>query len=363
MILLKGSDARKIIDLLGQLPLTNSSDGRDTLLIDLPDAVRNIIPRSNVKVTDLQQIVETTDGFGMLKDGTWPLIIVLESGAWLVRGAVLEDQLNQWAATLQTRATALHPPPPPPATPDTVPATTPPQDRQDLERVINKLGGFIDPGGLAPNQWPVCRIEFANHAPEAQGTGFLLGPSTVMTNHHVMKPVFDGNVAAADVVFRFDYRTMEDGSAGDGQTYRLAADQPDWRITDSPIDQLDYALLRIKGAPGSDPVAGKPGGPSRKYLTPKTHDFQAGENIIIIQHPNGERMKFALDRLGAVFADRLAYLTNTDYGSSGSPCFTNTWDLVALHEGFFPDLPDQPNRGIPFGLILKDPKVQANLGK
>jgi hypothetical protein len=44
------------------------------------------------------------------------------------------------------------------------------------------------------------------------------------------------------------------------------------------------------------------------------------------------------------------YLANTLEGSSGSPCFSDRWDLVALHRGS----DDLSNVGVPFTAILDD---------
>ena len=75
-------------------------------------------------------------------------------------------------------------------------------------------------------------------------------------------------------------------------------------------------------------------------------------------------MKFAFDRVKTIYPTRIAYRTNTWFGSSGSPCFTIDWELVALHKGWFKaaDDPEKPNKGVPFSLILQRPKVRECLG-
>ena len=67
-------------------------------------------------------------------------------------------------------------------------------------------------------------------------------------------------------------------------------------------------------------------------------------------------MKLAMDTqavIGRNVGDtRIRYRTNTDPGSSGSPCFTMDWDLVALHHYGDPKW-QQPkfNQGVPIELI------------
>jgi endonuclease G len=55
----------------------------------------------------------------------------------------------------------------------------------------------------------------------------------------------------------------------------------------------------------------------------------------ILQHPGGESMKLALSSNGVtgVYPETglIQYLTSTRGGSSGSPCFSDEWALVALH--------------------------------
>ena len=52
---------------------------------------------------------------------------------------------------------------------------------------------------------------------------------------------------------------------------------------------------------------------------------------------------------------RVRYRTNTEPGSSGSPCFDQNWSLVALHHSGDPNFDGikQPeyNRGIPIAAI------------
>jgi V8-like Glu-specific endopeptidase len=51
----------------------------------------------------------------------------------------------------------------------------------------------------------------------------------------------------------------------------------------------------------------------------------------------------------------VTYKTNTEAGSSGSPCFNANWDLVALHHSgdpnFDPGHKPTYNEGIPFSAI------------
>jgi Trypsin-like peptidase domain len=221
------------------------------------------------------------------------------------------------------------------------------------------------------------------------GTGFLLGPDVVITNHHVMEAVIEGEqgrttaggIAAksADVMLRFDYKRLADGvTLNPGTVYRLAA--KDWLVDLSPMssvdsqpepkhgvpqpDQLDYALLRVDGAPGNEPIGGaaEPGAVARKWiaLPALAYDFRPNTALFIVQHPQGDPLQLALDTDAIIGVNanrtRVTYRTNTLPGSSGSPCFNSNWELVALHHSGDPnfDPAHKPtyNEGIPFTAIV-----------
>jgi V8-like Glu-specific endopeptidase len=194
-----------------------------------------------------------------------------------------------------------------------------------------------------------------------------------MTNHHVMQPAIAGD--ATDVRFRFDYKIMEDGDTiNSGSVYRLAKDN--WLIDaseHSPLDevattngdvpeltQLDYAVVRLDGNPGDLPV-GNPGTPLRKWITLSAdkYDFTPDTALYIVQHPEGEPLKLCLDTEAIIStnsnATRVRYRTNTESGSSGSPCFNKDWELVALHHAGDPNFEKlkkaEYNQGVPTSTI------------
>ena len=222
----------------------------------------------------------------------------------------------------------------------------------------------------------VCKVEVGADS----GTGFLVGPATLITNFHVLKGVIECRTKPADVAFRFDYKRAEDGTTVNaGTVFRMPAS--DWLIDSSPYsdvdlmkepeahlpgpDQLDYALVRVEGAPGDLPVAhlkAEQGAPVRGFIkVPNSAvTFDDDAPIFIVQHPEGDPLSLALDTKGVTGVNanktRVHYRTNTEGGSSGSPCFDMNWNLVALHHSGDPKA-DPPalarwNRGIPFDLIV-----------
>lgn len=243
----------------------------------------------------------------------------------------------------------------------------------DIVRVLTRLGSIYR---------QVCRISFGGGA-DPQGTGFLVGPSTILTNYHVMQPVIDKEVAATDVRVQFDFATLLDGVIDNGVTVAMAKD---WLIDFSPYsqmdvdgsgdepssDQLDYAAVRLDRSLGSEPVGDKstPQSPPRSWMDLERHAAVPAPDtaIYIVQHPEGDPMKLAVETKSVIGLNstgtRLRHRTNTEGGSSGSPTFDAAFDLVALHNGGDPrSLTAKFNQGIPIaqiiGLMKKHDKFMA----
>lgn len=275
------------------------------------------------------------------------------------------------------------------------PATPP---RKELERIIQENNVLLDIAGwrtrLGEIENQVCRVEIKLNGGKwfSTGTGFLLGPEVLLTNYHVLEPVIElkerkpkGDTVLwaepEDVTFRFDYKKLPGGKMiNQGSEFQLAED---WQIDDSPMspfdekppnqkggdplpDQLDYALVRLAGEPGNGKI-GKMNGDEDKapirgwILLPEIDaSFVPDSPLIIIQHPKGEPLKIALSTNAVIGLNdnqtRVTYRTNTEPGSSGSPCFDLNWNLIALHHAgdpnFEPTYHPLYNQGIPIGAIL-----------
>jgi hypothetical protein len=230
----------------------------------------------------------------------------------------------------------------------------------------------------------VCRIECPATVPLA--TGFLIGPNAVMTNYHVIENV----KTPGDVRLRFDYKVATDGvSVGNGVDYKLANN---WLYDQSPYspedlklngsnpapDQLDYAILRVEGEPGNDPIGGAKAAADpatqpipRKWISPRwDYDFLGQHALYIVEHPDGNPLKVAIDS-EAVFSvnqnrTRVRYRTETEAGSSGSPCFSANWDWVALHHSgdpkFLTGAKPEYNQGIPLAAIRNLLEQRGKMG-
>lgn len=208
----------------------------------------------------------------------------------------------------------------------------------------------------------ICMLEANGNA---AGTGFLVGPDVVLTNWHVVRPFKD---AVGTLQCRFDFLKLPNNTVQAGQLTPLHADgcldyssysQAEMTATpDTPPpkdDELDYALLRLATRVGEQAVNGAPRG--WIALPAAALPLPAGTPLLIVQHPQGQPMKLALDTEAVIGLNagktRVRYKTNTDPGSSGSPCFSMDWDIVALHHYGDPAWRALPqfNQGIPVHLI------------
>jgi hypothetical protein len=233
--------------------------------------------------------------------------------------------------------------------------------QRNVRPYLAKLDVLVWQTRLMQIERQVCRVELEGNA---LGTGFLVGPDTVLTNWHVFE-VAQKEGKTGQLGCRFDYMRLPDGSTRPGQLIMLdgAIDTSPYSPTeatgspDNPLpslDQLDYALLRLKSRVGEQPVDGAPRGwiALPKAVLPLAADAP----ILIVQHPEGTPMKLALDTQAVIGLNgngtRIRYRTNTDPGSSGSPVFTMDWDIVALHHYGDPKW-QMPlfNQGVPIELI------------
>lgn len=240
-----------------------------------------------------------------------------------------------------------------------------------LERVIKKSNSFLDVNSwrekLGKIEAQVCRVEIKNNNTRNFGTGFLVAPNVVMTNYHVVESVIEGTANPSNIILRFDYKQLADGKIiNSGMEYRLVED--DWLIDKSPYvenalptsDELDYVLLRVDGEPGVEKIGEKPdpNSPQRGWIelpSEPYYNFLAGTPLLIVQHPNTQPLKLAFDTDAIININEngtvVKYKTNTEPGSSGSPCFDINWNLVALHHSGDPSWKPEYNAGSPLSAI------------
>jgi len=146
----------------------------------------------------------------------------------------------------------------------------------------------------------VCRIVLRSQGRlMGYGTGFLVAPGVLMTNHHVLSSVDD--VVESVAQFRYE-RTIQGMEAAPVEFSLSTAPGP---IFDR---QLDFALVAVGGptsSSGRHPSAAvhAEGATLDDFgwlrLNPQPGKAFLGEYLTIIQHPNGSESKSASARTGS----------------------------------------------------------------
>ncbi len=254
--------------------------------------------------------------------------------------------------------------------------------RGSLEKIIRKTNSFLNVNTwretLGKLESQVCRVEITKkNNYRSFGTGVLIAPNVVITNYHVIEPVLLDQATPNNVILRFDYKQVDGRIINQGTEYRLVDD--DWLIDQSSYppdnenrlptpDELDYVLLRVDRVPGKEAIGTKPdpSSPERGWikLTDEIYEFVPDTPLFILQHPQGEPLKLGFDTEAIIGVNEncttVKYRTNTEPGSSGSPCFDINWKLVALHHsGDTAYDGAKYNAGTPFSAICSRLKRQG----
>ncbi|GAA4287651.1 DNA/RNA non-specific endonuclease [Georgenia daeguensis] len=191
-----------------------------------------------------------------------------------------------------------------------------------LEKVINTadfLGVRYLESGVEASR-PIGRVHMrdARGVVHGYGTGFLVSPALLLTNHHVLP---DADAARTSVV-EFNYQDGIDGLPL--PTEILPFDPEAFFLADR---DLDFALVAVD-APSE--VLARFG---YNKLIAAQGTVIIGESVTIVQHPGGRRKQIVLreNRLIDIPELVLHYSADTEPGSSGSPVFNDQWEVVALH--------------------------------
>ncbi|WP_405968431.1 serine protease [Streptomyces sp. NBC_00015] len=178
----------------------------------------------------------------------------------------------------------------------------------------------------------VARISVRENGRELPlGTGFLVSPSLLMTNHHVLT---DAD-ASRQCFVEFDAQVTVDNTPQ--APTRLGLDPDTFFAAD---ERLDFALVFVASGPDGRPP-GETFGWNR--LSAQTGKLVIGEPVNVVGHPMGRLKEIAVrdNMLQTRLDDFLHYKTDTEPGNSGSPVFNDQWEVVALHHSGVPRTDDK----------------------
>lgn len=217
-----------------------------------------------------------------------------------------------------------------------------------LERILGSrstlLGiAFLEEGlrvGKAVGRITSCFDSGCYH-----GTGFLVGPDLLLTNHHVLFDQGHGDQRAAEVELLLDYEEGFDGRLREPRAFKgrpesiLGDKADDWAVRLAEAPDPTYPRLPLSGGA-----------------------LAVGDPVFIIQHPDGRPKEIGLTRnlVRSVGDARIQYLTDTEGGSSGSPVFNNCWQVVALHHRWDKVgklRPEYRNQGVAIGRVVAGLRV------
>ncbi|MER9187062.1 trypsin-like peptidase domain-containing protein [Mesorhizobium australicum] len=229
-----------------------------------------------------------------------------------------------------------------------------PQDAGQIftpQGMTKAMTALVDTGkmvrGLSEAARRVCLVQVGGAQP-SQGTGFLVGPQTVLTNWHVVHSLIDASTGKAKPGSVQNLTCSFDFIGAYGKATHAAVE--DWLVEWSPMtpgaagypdmtkhkpDTLDFCVIRLKGAPGRMrnwydlakavvpqlPVPGS-GAPARPFF--------------VVQHPGGLVQHTGVTSdftVNPAKAYEFHHQAPTIAGSSGGICLDAKFELVALHQG------------------------------
>ena len=203
--------------------------------------------------------------------------------------------------------------------------------------IERKMGPTLDWTPYAPSDGarragrPVARVVMLGRPgtqPEGFATSFLITSRLLLTNHHVFPTRGDALGTGANFLYERTDRGLEAGVI-----FEIDADS--FYLTD---ERLDFAIVGIKPRSLEGRSISDFGSVPLIEATPK---ILIGHRVNIIQHPEGGPKQYAItenrlvDLLDSGF---LHYDTDTLEGSSGSPAFSEDWQLVGLHHASIPEM-------------------------
>lgn len=145
------------------------------------------------------------------------------------------------------------------------------------------------------------------------GTGFMVSPELLVTNHHVIPDA----AAALLSEFAFGYEIDRHHVEAPARIHRA---KPGGAFYTSP--DLDVTVIELDRPPADFDA-----------LTLRRARARRDQRVNIIQHPGGHYKKISMQNNFVAYADAavIQYTTSTEPGSSGAPVFDNDFEVIGVH--------------------------------
>jgi len=200
----------------------------------------------------------------------------------------------------------------------------------------------------------VAKLVFVRDGGGFTCTGFMVSDSLMLTNRHCISTAAECRTAQAIFGFELDEKNR----------LRAGPQHACQEVVKVGGPELDFALLRLAGAPGRADRSGK--------LVLKADTHTEGAKLVMVQHPYGEAKQVSRDDclIKTVAAPSYESSRETDFGhtcdtlngSSGSPMLNEKMEVIGLHHLGF-DLSSRrwgrENRAVSIRFIL--PLIEASL--
>jgi endonuclease G, mitochondrial len=205
--------------------------------------------------------------------------------------------------------------------------------------IERKIGTTLDLLSMAPSEVarkvgrPVARIVSSiDPRLQAEGfaSGFMVTPGLLLTNFHVFPDAASAHGTGANFLHEVDEHGLQVGLT-------FAIDAERFYIGDG---DLDFALVAVNSTAVTGESIEDLGAIA---LSEATSKILKGYPVEVIQYPDGGAKQYAIknNRLLDVLDEGfIHYETDTLEGSSGSPAFSEAWELVGLHHAGIPEVRD-----------------------
>jgi endonuclease G len=170
--------------------------------------------------------------------------------------------------------------------------------------------------------------------PGGAGSGCLVGPRILLTNHHVLQSPDVAGFA------QFDVQDDASGQQMPRHDYKLMPS-----LFFFTLKELDITLVGLAERSNlGQSIDTYPW----MQLQAADRELEDRDAITIIQHPLGGLKQIALRNNEVILVVSepprfVHYTTDTQPGASGAPCFDDQWRLVALHHSGVPDTDKEGN--------------------